>query len=139
MKVFLDDLYLTCGMKFLDVGAGDGFLLEKVAEKFPEGDLCGVEKSWCAYRAAKKRRQKSGGDYTLVCGGFEDMDFGEYDVIYVYMIPYLMDTLEAKCVGECKSGTVVYCNSFGFGGREADRKISVDPGGKAEFIYVYNF
>lgn len=139
LKAFLGDLYLDAEMKFLDVGSGDGFLLEKIECHFPEARLTGVEKSWCAYRAAQKRRGKKGGHYDLILAGFEDINFGDYNVIYIYMLPYLMPELEIKCRAECKKGTVIYCNSFAFGGMDFDRKISVNSGKGEEFLYVYNF
>jgi len=41
-------------------------------------------------------------------------DISHVDVIFIYLLPWKMEKLEQKLIGECKKGTIIVSNSFIF-------------------------
>jgi hypothetical protein len=62
-------------------------------------------------------------------------DLGEYDVIFIYLLPTYMKKLKLKLERECKPGTRIVTNSFPLDGWKAARKQAAKSGNKHYYLY----
>lgn len=63
------------------------------------------------------------------------IELWEYDVVYVYLYPILMDQIQKKIWGEAKNGTLVISNAFQFSNK-IPIEILCDKNGKQE-VFIY--
>lgn len=137
LEIFIKNLELKKWQKFLDIGCGDGKILEAVAKKFPQNILVGIENSPNPYQKALKKRAENGLDYQIIKWDFFKEDWSEYDVIHTYMIAYLMPKIWKKIQAECKNGTLFISNSFEIKWVQADKVLEVKNGKYSGKYFMY--
>ena len=63
-----------------------------------------------------------------------EADLKQYDFIYVYLFPELMEKVEEKIFSDAKKGTIIFVNAFKF---EKHKPIEIFYKKKKEKIFVY--
>lgn len=96
----------------VDVGSGLGGLILHLAERRPESRFTGIEVAplpWLisSIRGALKR---SRGRFAR--GNYEEVDFGDYDVVFAYLSPAAMPDLWKKAHAEMRPGTLLLSYEF---------------------------
>lgn len=141
VDAFIRHLRLRPWQKFLDLGSGDGKILHAVEDAYVRDHwsvdglyLYGIERSPFPYQESVERKKKYGLHYTVQKKDFFSESLTEYDIIYIYMITYLMSKIWRKIESECKSGTLVYTNGFAIPWVEP---IEVIPASEKNSIFVY--
>jgi len=134
IEKLLSSLDLQTWQKFLDIGCGDGRVVESVAQKFSWAQCIGIENSPYPYYLAKKRRKKSLAHYEIKKGNFFWEDISEYNVIYCYLLPSLMKKVWKKIQSECKEGTLLYSSAFEIPWKSPEEKIFIKEN---TYFYVY--
>jgi precorrin-6B methylase 2 len=121
----------------VDVGCGDGRLLEAALEARPELRVVGVENNpvvWLRARLRLGRRAK------LVLGQLEDLKLEQADRVFAYLGPGMMKALEPRFEHELRAGARVVSQQFPLPGRKPDRVIELAHGKPyAKRIYVYDY
>ncbi len=112
---------LKPGMKVYDLGSGDGTLLFRAADL---GAIAvGLEINpflvlWTWIKKTLSQRSKTGFNpvnrITVRWQNFWRTDIHDADVVFVYLLPWRMDTLETRLKTQCKPGTIIISNSFIF-------------------------
>jgi len=137
IKKLLEILKIEKWQKFLDLWCWDWKILEAVKLKYPQIDVYGIENSPKPYNLAIKRKQKNKLDYTIMWKDFFKVDFSEYDIIYCYMMDYLMKKIWTKIKSECKPGTLFYASEFEIKWEEFIEKINIEEKDYKGKIFVY--
>ncbi len=135
LEQLLDNLTLAAWDTFIDIGCGDGKVLETVERKFPGVLVIGYELSQEPFLLAEKRKKEKGLSYTLHHTDFFDADIAHATVFYSYMISYMMDRIWKKVSNECRPGTLLYSSSFSIPGTEPTKILEVSP---TQQMYVYS-
>lgn len=107
-------LNLKKWQNFLEIWCGDGRVSHKVAQKFPQANIMGIEIALPIFLLAKLRGlfmpQKN--CQIQLANAFKK-DFWKYDVIYVFGMPDKMwNKIVPKFLEETKPGTKLYSYVF---------------------------
>ncbi|MEK9143613.1 MAG: hypothetical protein AAB481_03225 [Patescibacteria group bacterium] len=94
------------GMRVYDLGSGDGTLLLRAAQK--GATAIGFEINPFLVLLSRLRRLR------VYWKNFWHADLSKADVIFVYLLPWRMKSLEKLLLTKCKPGTLVVSNSFIF-------------------------
>lgn len=136
-KKLLEILKIKKWQKFLDLWCWDWKVLEAVKAKFPQSDVYGIENSPKPYNLAIKRLKNNKLDYTIIWKNFFNEDFSKYDIIYCYMISYLMKKIWTKIKSECKAWTLFYSSEFEIKWEKYIDKILINEKDYKGKIFVY--
>jgi len=102
------------GVTVYDLGSGDGRLLMLAAKKgakaigFEINPLLVLFSTIRAFFSPYKK------NITTQWKNFWSASLSQADIVYVYLLPWKMDTLEQKIQKECKKSTLIVSNSFIF-------------------------
>ncbi len=122
---------------FLDLWCGDWKVLEAVKERFPEAFVSGIENSPKPFNLALKRRKNNNLDYTIIQNNFFKENFSKYDIIYSYLLWYLMKKIWIKVKAECKPWTLFYASEFEIKWEKFIDKIVIEKKDYKWKIFVY--
>lgn len=106
--------------QFVDLGCGDGGLIEGLSRVLPQGRYLGVEHAPLPYFAARLRTRKLGDRCQVARRDFWLLSLAGYDVVYAYLSPVPMARLWRKAQAEMRPGTLFVSNSFAVPGRVPD-------------------
>lgn len=134
IKILLDNLEIKEDNNFVDIWCGDWRIMASVEEKFPKINVYGYENSILPYQKAIKNKQKNNLNYTVYKKDFLKENLSKYDVIYCYMIPYMMPKIWSKIKKECKKWTLFYTSSFDIKSEKYYKKIEIK---KWNHLYIY--
>jgi len=107
---------LKRGDRVADLGSGDGRLLIACAKQGIRAE--GYEINPILVFLSRRRIRQAGVKNlaTVHWRSFWRADLASYDVVFVYGIPYIMDSLRRKLERELRSGARVISNAFSFPG-----------------------
>lgn len=123
----------------IDLGAGDGRVLEEIKKRYPGAIARGCEivpTVWLlgVFRAFMKR---SG--VRLRLGSMFHEDVSHADVIILYLFPGAMEKLSQKFERELPIGTRILCHTFGLKNRVPEREIRVPRLGGDVSVFLYRW
>jgi len=100
--------------KTVDLGSGDGRVVAAFAQAGAQATGFEIN-PWLVFRSHQLLRRfgltkKS----QILMKSYWDVNLGEYDVVSVYGITYIMESLEEKLRSELKPGSIVVSNYFQF-------------------------
>jgi predicted RNA methylase len=120
-----------------DLGCGWGQLAFRLATRFPDTKVIGIELSplpwaFCKLRQVVQRRP----NLEIHYGDFLKRPLGDADLILCYLMINPMKRLQAKLDREARDGTVVISNSFALPDWLAE-DIQIVPAAMSAWIYRY--
>lgn len=98
--------------RFIDVGCGLGGLLFKLEQRMGRGSFCGVEIAPLPYLVCVVRKWMLRANVKFLFGGYERLNFAEYDVVFCYLSPVAMPFIWTKASSEMRAGTVLLSYEF---------------------------
>ena len=109
--------------KVYELGSGDGRFIIIAAREFGAKGV-GIEIDWIRHLTAwlKVRLYNLGDSVTLRRGNFFDYDISGATVVFVYLVPRVLEKLKPKLFKELKKGTRVISYKYKF---EPDKKIKL--------------
>ncbi len=119
----------------IDLGAGGGARLHRLARLRPESRFTGIETApgpWALGWLLNRRQANV--DWRR--GDLFALPWRDYDVIYAFLSPAPMAGLERKATAEMRPGSLLVSNSFPLPGREADFVVDVDDRRRTR-LYCY--
>ena len=93
IREILSVLDIRPNQTFVDLGCGDGRVLVEVAKLQPKLHCIGVEKAIFPYLIAKYKTRKHQ-NIQIILGDVTKYDFTKDNVVFVYLLPSLLDKLE---------------------------------------------
>ena len=134
LKIILENLELQEWETFVDIGCGDGKILEVVSRKFPTVMCIGYESSSYPYSLALERKRESQYDFEIHKKNVFSVSLADVDIIHIYMVPYMLPKLIKKIQSECRIGTKIYIQSHEVKNWIPERVV---PLSKKNNLYIY--
>jgi hypothetical protein len=119
---------------FIDVGSGLGGVLAHLARARPAGRYHGVEVAPVPFLLCRLRFALTGGNCQVEWKDFRNLDFGKYDVIYVYLSPAAMPGLWEKASREMRPGSLLLSNSFSVPGARPALTLATGAGSGSQLL-----
>lgn len=123
------------GLRFIDLGAGLGSVVSRLAESRLDLSVTGIENAPLTWLVGRLRTlRKTNCDW--LWGDLWHIDLSRFDVVYAFLSPSPMPDLWSKVVQEMRPGTIFISNSFTIPGRSADKVIAIDDARQTR-LYCY--
>lgn len=114
---------IKAGARVLDAGSGDGRLALWLAQARPDIQVTAMENAWGSHWLAWLRWLRAGRPHNFqpCCKSFWREDWGNYDVVYVFLSPAPMPKVWQKFQQQGKAGGLLISNTFEIPGVEPAR------------------
>lgn len=129
---------LRPGDTVYDLGAGDARLLIAALDACPGVRAKGSECIPTIWLLGKFRLWRAGKQAELRCKNLHRQDLRDADVIFLYMLPSVMQPLARKLDRELRPGTRVVSHAFRFPDRTPEREWKV-PGKRQKTVLLYRW
>jgi len=134
LKIIADEIILRPWDKFIDIGCGDGRVVDALDKKYPWSICAWYESSSYPYSLALQRKEKQWWNYELYKQDIFTADISTANIIFIYMVPYMLQKLTKKIQNECKLWTKIYVQSHPIKNWQADRVVSLS---EKNNLYIY--
>jgi SAM-dependent methyltransferase len=121
----------------IDIGSGLGGLVLELARRRPESQFEGIELAPLPWLASRLRAWVGGSRARFIRGDYEQLDFGQYDLVFAYLSPVAMDSLWRKAKREMRPGSLLVSYEFPVEGQLSNQTLSPVAGGPA--LYIWHF
>lgn len=125
--------------RVVDLGAGDGCLLEVVRRSYPQVQADGYEISPVVWLLGRLRAAIKRSGVRLHFQSLFKADLHDADVVYLYLLPELLDRVALKLDQELKPGTPVISHAFRFSDRMPEKVINVPKGKRETAVLLYRW
>jgi SAM-dependent methyltransferase len=121
----------------IDIGSGLGGLMLDLARRRPESTFAGIELAPLPWLVSRLRAAVKGSPVRFVRGDYEQLDLGDYDVVFAYLSPAAMDALWRKASAEMRPGALLLSYEFGISAEPPD--LTIMPTGRGPSLYGWHF
>jgi SAM-dependent methyltransferase len=121
----------------IDIGSGLGGLVLDLARRRPESTFAGIELAPLPWLISRLRAAMKGNHARFVRGDYEQLDLGDYDVVFAYLSPAAMDALWRKASAEMRPGALLLSYEFSIGAKPPD--LTIMPTGRGPSLYGWHF
>lgn len=118
-------------LRVIDIGSGFGGFVMYLAERHVESAVVGIELAPLPWLCSLFRGRLSGSAGRFVRGDYNDVDFGDFDVVFAYLSPAAMPALWRKATIEMRKGALLLSYEFVIPGVDADIVIHPSEHGPA--------
>lgn len=118
-------------LNIVDIGSGLGGLVLYLAKNRPDSRVFGIEISPFLWFVSHFRRLFAKSEARFMFGNYERLDFSQYDVVFAYLSPIVMDNLWSKVQSEMRLGSLFLSFEFIVEGAKPD--IEIEVGNKVLF------
>lgn len=125
--------------RVVDLGAGDGCLLEYIRRIHPDLRADGYEISPVVWMLGRLRTAIKHSGVHLYFHSLFHADLRDADVVYVYLLPELLDLVAPKLDRELKPGTPVISHAFRFRNRTPVKTVKVWKGTRETTVLLYRW
>jgi hypothetical protein len=124
-------------LRIIDIGSGLGGLVLDLARRRPDCDVAGIELAPLPWLASALRARLTRSRARFLRGDYDELDFGDYDVIFAYLSPAAMGALWRKAEAEMRPGSVLLSYEFTVPEREPDQRVVT--GDSRKILYIWHF
>jgi SAM-dependent methyltransferase len=124
-------------LSVIDIGSGLGGLVLDLARRRPESHFAGIELAPLPWLVSRLRAALSGTQARFVRGDYEHLDLGDYDVVFAYLSPAVMDGLWRKAGAEMRPGALLLSYEFDISSSPPD--LTIMPTGRGPSLYGWRF
>jgi 2-polyprenyl-3-methyl-5-hydroxy-6-metoxy-1,4-benzoquinol methylase len=134
IEKILAEGHLKAGQKFLDLGSGDGRMLEAATKKYHVTGT-GIEMNFLLVWYTRLKAGLTGLEIKYICGNFWKQDLKSYNVIYAYLFPDTMEKLKKIFEHNNVKGQLIISRIFEIKGWEK-KLVNKIPDGDG-WVYYY--
>jgi hypothetical protein len=124
-------------LTIIDIGSGLGGLVLDLARRRPDCELSGIELAPLPWLASRMRARASRSRAHFLRGDYENLNFGNYDVVFAYLSPAAMGRLWRKAAAEMRPGSVLISYEFDIAERAPDRRVVTTDSRK--ILHIWHF
>lgn len=124
-------------VSMIDIGSGLGGLVLEMARRRPESRFTGIELAPLPWLASRVRAAAAGSSANFIRGDYEQLDFGDYDLVFAYLSPAAMSALWRKASAEMRAGSVLVSYEFLITEKAPD--LTITPIGRGPNVFVWHF
>lgn len=124
-------------VSMIDIGSGLGGLVLDMARRRPESRFTGIELAPLPWLASRIRAAAAGSSANFLRGDYEQLDFGEYDLVFAYLSPAAMSALWRKASAEMRPGSFLVSYEFLITEKAPD--LTITPIGRGPNVFVWHF
>ncbi|MGZ6222119.1 MAG: class I SAM-dependent methyltransferase [Syntrophales bacterium] len=135
VRTFLDHVPMKAGDLLVDIGCGDGRVLQEARKRYGVRAL-GFEVNPLAYALARLRTVGMEG-IEVRFKNFWNVNVGDADVVFCYLFPDVMGRVARKLEKELRPGTLVISCNFPFPGWRHRELLYPESSLHADPIYLY--
>nr|WP_307727928.1 class I SAM-dependent methyltransferase [Massilia terrae] len=121
----------------IDIGSGFGGLALDLARRRPDARIEGIELAPLPWLVSRLRATLARSPARFVRGDYEDLDFGNYDLVFAYLSPAAMGSLWRKARAEMRPGSALASYEFDIPGHPPDEVLA--PEGSGRNLYIWRF
>ena len=124
----------------IDIGSGLGGLVLDLARRRPDSRFVGIELAplpWLVSRLRAALIGNAGNNVRFVRGDYEQLDLGNYDVVFAYLSPAATEALWRKASAEMRAGALLLSYEFGIAAKSPD--MTIMPTGRGPLLYGWHF
>ena len=126
---------LKKGHRFIDIGCGDGRVVEEAVVGFG-AKATGIDINPLLIIQAKLRSKIKNFKANFIVGNIKDIDLTDYDVIYVFLMPEFIDKISDKLKGALLNKTTVI--SHGFKVKQLKKYLKIKIESRTFPTYIYS-
>lgn len=115
-------------VNFVDVGSGLGGVVINLASRRPDCRFTGIELAPVPWLISRIRAGLQRGQCRFIRGDYAKLDLANYDVVFAYLSPVVMDELWRKAKAEMRPGALLLSCEFPISGVEPDLVLHPNPG-----------
>jgi len=136
VQKIIQELDVTTGMKFYDIGCGDGRFLFAAIQA--GANATGYEVSASALTRAYINKWILRSSARIYLKNFYTQNLADADAVFCFLLDTVMPRVEEKLIAELKPGTVVGSYGFQMPSWQPERVVVFDPENKkASKLYIY--
>lgn len=128
---------LKKGQKFIDIGCGDGRVVEEAVVGFG-AKATGIDINPLLIIQAKLRMRLKNFKANFIVGNIKDVDLTAYDVIYVFLMPEFISEISGKLKSTLLSNATVISHGFKVNHLEKYLKVKIKSRTFPTYIYKNN-
>lgn len=137
LRTVLEKINLNGKRIFYELGSGDGRVISRLAQKYPQMQCYGIELNGAAYILARMRNLFLKHKVRYLYQDLFKTDLSEADVVFTYLFPGPMVELEPKFERELKPGAILISSTFKLPHKQP---VKIYKGkGSLSTIYVYQY
>ncbi len=114
LTTILELTKLPVGSKIAELGSGDGKIVIALGQKGYQVAGFEINPFLVLLANIKTRKLNLQNNCRVYWHSFWSVDLSDFDAIYVYGIPHIMDRLENKIITKCKPATYIISIGFHF-------------------------
>ena len=124
-------------LRIIDIGSGLGGLVLDLARRRPDCEVSGIELAPLPWLASSLRARLAGSRARFLRGDYENLNFGNYEVVFAYLSPAAMGGLWRKAAAEMRPGSVLLSYEFAIAEREPDAcVVTIDS---RKILHIWHF
>lgn len=123
--------------RVVDVGSGLGGLTLYLARVRPDADAVGIELAPLPWLYSWLRARFTGSRARFIRGDYEDLDFGQFDLVFAYLSPAAMPGLWRKARAEMCHGSMLVSYEFSLMETPPESIIHATEGGIPLYIWYF--
>lgn len=119
----------------VDIGSGLGGLVLHLARRFPQGRFTGVELAPLPWAISALRARMTGSAARFYRQDYNDLNLGDYDVVFAYLSPAAMPALWHKAKAEMRKDSTLL--SYEFAIPDIEPSMTVSPLESGPILHIF--